>query len=233
MGSTGRRRLHASGSTRRPHEPGCLRYPVDARSQSVPLRRSRSVLGVPGRGWAIAMLLAGLAMAAACGGQPATAPDASVLPLSPGTQLLTLAGFASSTDPAFPSCTPIGQPRAGTSVNTTVSLTREGSEWVARSTPGTGSIELRLRGAGASTAGFIVAGTMTGTAADIGLMGVARDVSVTLGGAAGAGLATFDGETTSKASALIVGRVTGALRFSNSQGGSSTCPAIQWSMQPY
>ena len=156
-----------------------------------------------------------------------------MLPLSPGTQLLTLAGFASSTDPAFPPCTPIGQPRDGTSVNTTVTLTREGSEWVARSVPGTGSIELRLRGVGASTAGYVVAGTIAGTAVDTGLMGIVRDVSVTLGGPAGAGLATFDGETTTKASALVIGRVTGALRFSDSQGVSSTCPAIQWSMQPY
>jgi hypothetical protein len=170
---------------------------------------------------------------AACGGRSVTSPEASGLPLAPGRQLLTLAGFASSTDPAFPPCTPIGQPRDGTSVNTIVSLTKEGSEWVARSTPGMGTIDLHLRSTGASSGGYGVAGTITGTALDIGFMGVARDVSVTLGSTPGGGLANFDGETTSRASSMVVGRVTGALRFSDSQGLSSTCPAIQWSMQPY
>jgi hypothetical protein len=156
----------------------------------------------------------------------------SALPLAPGRQLLTLAGFASSIDPAFPPCTPIGQPRDGTSVNTIVALAQEGGEWVARSETGMGSIELHLRAAGASASGYGVVGGIAGSAVDIGLMGVVRDVSVTLGSTPG-GVATLDGETASKTSSLVVGRVTGTLRFSDSQGRASTCPAIQWSMQPY
>ena len=63
-------------------------------------------------------------------------------------------------------------------------------------------------------------------------MGVVRDVSVTL---------SVDERRCARPSTarpppivgMVVGRVTGALRFSDSQGASSTCPAIQWSMQPY
>ncbi len=67
----------------------------------------------------------------------------------------------------------------------------------------------------------------------MGLMGVVRDVSVSLGSSSSGGSATFDGETASPSSSLIVGKVTGTVRFSDSQGQSSTCSQIQWSMQPY
>jgi hypothetical protein len=63
-------------------------------------------------------------------------------------------------------------------------------------------------------------------------MGVVRDVQVSLGAAAGGPSAIVDGETTPTTS-FVVGRATGPLRFSNSEGVSSTCPAIRWSMQPY
>jgi hypothetical protein len=171
---------------------------------------------------------------AACGGQSATAPDTSnLLPLSPGRQLLTLGGFSVSVDPAFPACTPAGQPSDGTSVNTVVMLAKEAGEWVARSAPGMGSLELRLRGTGTSARGYAVAGTISGTGLDVGLMGIVRDVSVSLGSTSTGGSATFDGETASLSSSLVVGRVAGTIRFSDSRGQASTCAAIQWSMQPY
>jgi hypothetical protein len=180
---------------------------------------------------AAAVLLA-CGVMSTCGGPAATAPDSSPLPLRPGRQLLTLAGFASSVDPAFPACTPIGQPRDGTSVATIVLLAQEGAEWVARSEPALGSLELRLRGIGTSSGAYQVAGSVNGAATDIGLMGVVRDVRVTIGREAGGPSATLDGAM-SPAGALVVGRIAGALRFSDSRGGSSTCPAIQWSMQAY
>lgn len=161
-------------------------------------------------------------------------PDpATQLPLTAGRQLLTLGGFAISFDPTFPTCTPAGQPRDGTSVNTIVTLAIENGEWVARSSPGTGSVELRLRGTGLSARGYTVAGTIAGTALDIGLMGLVRDVRVSLGSSSGGAFATFDGETASPSSSFVVGRVTGTARFSDSHGQSSTCAQIQWSMQPY
>ena len=179
------------------------------------------------------MLVAGsCGVLTGCGGRSATGPDATALSLTPGLQLLILAGFAASVDPAFPPCTPIGQPSGGTSVATLVSLAIEGGEWVARSPPASGTLELRLRPSATSANGHTVVGTMAGTARDDGLMGVVRDVSVTLRSTSG-GAASFEGETTSRSSAMVVGRVSGALRFNDSQGVSSNCPAIQWSMQPY
>jgi hypothetical protein len=150
--------------------------------------------------------------------------------------VLTLSGFSVSIDPAFPPCTPALQPAAGLSVNTVVMLAKEGGEWVARSTAPPGTIQLRFRDAGPSSNGYgyRVAGTVSGSAVDVALNGVVRDIRVSLGSAAGgAGAALFDGETATPITSLIVGRVTGALRFSDSQGQSSTCPAIRWTMQPY
>lgn len=181
-----------------------------------------------------AVLIAGVCqVAGACGGDSATAPDARPVPLRPGRQLLTLGGFAGSVDSALPPCTPIGQPKDGTSVNTIVLLRQEGAEWVARSEPATGSLELRLRGVETSSGGYRMGGTAIGSAADVGLMGVVRDVTLTVGPSAGGAAAAVDGDMAAANSSLVVGRVTGALRFSDSRGASSTCGAIQWSMQPY
>jgi hypothetical protein len=198
-------------------------------------RKARSFVHSTIEGWGLAILLwCSCTLAAACGGQSATQPDPSVaVPLTAGQQLLTLGGFSVSFDPTFPTCTPPGQPRDGTSVNTVVALTKEDGEWVARSAPGMGSVELRLRGTGKSVRGYLVSGTVTGSARDMGLMGIVRDVTVSLGSSSSGVSATFDGETASPSSSLIVGKVTGTVRFSDSQGQSSTCPQIQWSMQPY
>jgi hypothetical protein len=177
------------------------------------------------------LLAAGVA--ASCGGEAPTGPDPIALPLRPGLQVLTLTGFAFSADPAFPPCVPAGQPRDGTAVATVVNLTADGSEWVARSASPTGTVVLRLRGTGVAGSGYSLSGTITGYAADLGLMGVVRDVTVALTGSSNTGAATVDGATASSTSQLVVGRVTGELRFADSRGTSSTCAAIQWSMQPY
>ena len=167
----------------------------------------------------------------ACGSSP-TASDPAGFPLREGRQLLTLSGFAVSVDPALPPCGPAGQPRDGTSVNTVVLLTAENGVWVARSAPDMGTIELRLRAGTNVVNGYPVTGTISGTGIDVALMGVTRDIRVTIASPTG-GAATFDGETTTKSSSLIVGRISGAMRFSDSAGVSSTCSAIQWTMQPY
>jgi hypothetical protein len=180
---------------------------------------------------ALATGLAGLIVIGGCGSSP-TAADPGALPLTEGRQLLTLSGFAVSADPSLPPCAPAGQPRDGTSVNTVVLLTSENGGWVARSAFDFGTIELRLRSSGTAVTGYGVTGTITGTGIDVGLMGVTRDVRVTLASPSG-GPATFDGETNSKSSSFIVGRIAGAVRFADSQGASSTCSAIQWTMQPY
>jgi hypothetical protein len=188
--------------------------------------RSRALRGISRIG-----ILAAVAGLLACGSSP-TAAAPSGLPFAEGRQLLTLSGFAISSDPALPPCAPIGQPRDGTSVNTVVMLANENGVWVARSALNLGTIELRLRAGANAAGGYPVTGTITGTGLDIGLMGVTRDVRVTFASTTG-GAATFDGETTSSSSSMIVGRISGAMRFADSQGVSSTCPAIQWTMQPY
>jgi len=166
----------------------------------------------------------------ACGSAP-TGASPTGLPLAEGRQLLTLSGFAVSTDPSLPPCAPPGQPRDGTSVNTVVMLTNENGMWVGRSALNLGTIELRLRAEAKASDVYPVTGTISGTGIDIGLMGVTRDVRVTFA-SSGGGAATFDGEASSS-STMIVGRMSGALRFADSQGVSSTCSAIQWTMQPY
>lgn len=183
----------------------------------------------------IAALVA-CAFVLACGSETPTSatPEQDPLPLSPGMQLLTLGGFALSSDPAFPPCVPLGQPRDGTFVSTTVMLSAGNGEWIARSQSGGDTLELRLHAAGAGTSGLAVAGTVTGSAVDRGLMGVTRDVRVTLRDTSGTAPASISGTMAGTGKSLFVtGRATGAMRFSDSHDESSTCSAIQWSMQPY
>jgi hypothetical protein len=209
--------------------PGSSRFRAEAGWGRGRVWRARSGVGV----WLAAV---GCVAQLACGGRSAAAPDPVGLSLAPGPQVLTLAGFTVSLDPEFPPCTPALQPAAGLSVNTFVVLVKEGGEWVARSTAPQESIELRFRAAGSSSGGYgyRVTGTISGSAVDVALTGVVRDIRVSLGSAAGgAGAAVFDGETATPTTSLIVGRVSGALRFSDSRGQSSTCSAIRWTMQPY
>jgi hypothetical protein len=182
-----------------------------------------------------AVLLAlalGSATLSSCGGSAPAAPEPVAVPLRPGLQLLTLTGYVFSADPAFPPCSPAGQPRDGTSVSTVVNLTAEGREWVGRSASPTGNVEVHLHGTGSSFLGYTVEGTMTGFAIDLGLDGTMKDIRVTLASASGSGAAVLDGRTASPVSNLVVGRVTGSVKYSDSQG-QSTCSAIQWSMQPF
>ena len=182
--------------------------------------------------WAHAGLLAVCGTLLACGSASPTAPEPITVPLTPGLQLLTLTGFVFSVDPAFPPCTPAGQPRGGTSVATVVNLTANGREWVGRSASPTGNVEMRFHGTGTSSSGYTVEGTMTGFAIDLGLDGTLKDVRVTLASPSGTGAATLDGSTASPVSTFIVGRVTGTVQYSDAEG-RSTCTAVQWSMQPF
>jgi hypothetical protein len=149
-------------------------------------------------------------------------------------QLLTLGGFALSSDPSFPPCVPLGQPPDGTFVSAAVMLANENGQWIARSQSSGDTLELRLHSAGQGPSGPALAGTITGSAADRGLMGVTRDVRVTMNGSSGNAPATLSGTMDGADRTMFVtGRVTGAMRFSNSRNESSTCSAVQWSMQPY
>lgn len=202
--------------------PGWSNFRTDARGA---WRKPRELA-------AFLALALGSATLASCGGSAPAAPEPVEVPLRPGLQLLTLTGYAFSADPEFPPCTPAGQPRGGTSVSTVVNLTAEGREWVGRSASPTGNVEVHLHGTGSSFLGYTLKGTMTGFAIDLGLDGTMKDVRVTLASASGSGAAAFDGRTASPVSTFVVGRVTGSVTYSDSQGQSS-CSAIQWSMQPF
>ncbi len=180
----------------------------------------------------IAAAILACVLVVGCGSKTPTSPDPDPLPLAPGMQLLTLGGFALSSDPEFPPCVPLGQPRDGTFVSTAVMLSNENGQWVARSQAAGDTLELRLHSAGQGPSGPALAGTVTGTAADRGLMGITRDVRITIGSPPTAAnlSGTMTGEGRSK---FVTGKVTGTMRFSDRQDQSSTCSAIQWSMQPY
>jgi hypothetical protein len=176
---------------------------------------------------ALCVLLAGCG-----GGAVVTAPDPIVpLELQPGLQIIQLTGFSISSDPLYPPCQPPGVPRAGTSVWTTANLSQEAGEWVARSPAGLGTLEVRLRATGETNAARkqVVVGTVRGGGVDSELK---RDIRVSFEDDAG-GAAAFEGEKLSPFSAFVGGRVTGTVRFSDSDGHISTCRAVQFAIQPY
>lgn len=155
---------------------------------------------------------------------------APLLGLTSGTYLLELTGYAASFNPQDLLCSPAGVPNAGTDVVSTVELALDGAEWVARSAPGALGLELRLRDAGRrDTGGEAVSGTATGSAADMGLFRPARDLRVTIRGADGSAAGVVSG--VSSAGVFLLGRIAGAISFSDNNGATSTCPAISWTLQ--
>ena len=179
----------------------------------------------------VVLLLAGFAAASmACGSDAPSGPSA--LSLRPGRQILSLAGFSFSSDPRFPACTPLGVPRDGPQVDTLVNLTREGNEWVVRSTAMHGDLEIRLREVGQGGA-VSLQGSARGLAIEADIFPFTRDVRVRLTGATENDSAEIDGATESSTSAFVAGRIAGTIRFSDSKGATGTCSAIQWTMQPF
>ena len=168
-----------------------------------------------------------------CGGtdQPAAPTASRTLPLQPGRQILTVVGFGVSDNPLYPPCAPRGVPYDGTSVDTLVTLQRDGGYWVARSaTPELGSLELRFQ---ESATGLRVAGTIHGVGVDAGVTptGIVHDVQVSFTGEPG-DVASVEGELASPVSSMLNGRIAGRVRFSDTNGNASTCSATMWSLQP-
>jgi hypothetical protein len=155
----------------------------------------------------------------------------SALNLQLGLQLVTFLGLGLSSDPTLPPCAPLGVPSAGTSVSTQLMLTRDGSDWVARSpSPELGSIELRFRVSGTSVEGTVVTGSANGAAPDHGSFSrPPLDVIITLG--ANGGAEHLEG-TASRSVPIINGTIAGTTAFSNSRDERSTCTVVQWMMQP-
>jgi hypothetical protein len=176
--------------------------------------------------------LAALAAANSCGSSSSPSSPGS-LGLRPGRQVVTLGGFSFSGDPRYPPCTPLGVPRDGPSVDTLVNLAREGQEWVARSVGGMGDLEIRLREVGQTAGGITIQGSAQGLALEANIHNVPRDVRARLNGATDSESAQVEGSSASPASALVGGRIAGTISFSDSQGSTATCPAVQWTMQPF
>ena len=161
-------------------------------------------------------------------------PPSSSLGLTAGTYILELTGYAFSLDPEIGICQPFGVPRSGTNLVTTTEVKLEDGEWVARSAS-TGptemdGLELRLRDAGhRNPGGEALTGLVTGSAVDQGLFRPVRDVRVSIRGAGGSSGAELSGTTS--AGPFLLGRVTGAIDFSDSTGATSTCPTVSWTLQ--
>jgi hypothetical protein len=154
--------------------------------------------------------------------------------LTTGPQWLELIGFGLSNDPEYPACTPLLVPSDGTGVVTSVDLTRQASEWIARSTGmGDGTVELRFHENGRSIFGQTVAGTIRGLAVNVQTIGdlPLRDVRAILAGPAGIGAATVEG-TIPGAASLVIGNMLGEIRFTDTYGNASTCSKVLWTLQP-
>ncbi len=130
--------------------------------------------------------------------------------------------------PDFPECKPFGVPFAGTYVVTTLMLSKEGSDWVARSlSPEQGSLAIRFHSSG----GFVfshpaLTGTATGLQLFTGDSQVgARAVRLIIDGTASVEGSTANGFYTH-------GRMTGTFRFVDDQGQTGNCTAVAWDLQP-
>jgi hypothetical protein len=110
-------------------------------------------------------------------------------------------------------------------------LEQSGSEWIARSSPSAGALEVRLRASGVSTLqGEAVQGTVRGFAIDLGQEPRAPvDVTMKINGQSQS--AVLDGYV-ERTLVLAAGRIDGSISFSDSQNATATCTAAQWLMQP-
>jgi hypothetical protein len=154
------------------------------------------------------------------------------LNLREGAQWLTLIGVTNYADLTLPPCLPPGSPPSGTWVTTAVTVSREGSDWVARSPSAeAGTIELRFRVTRARITGIDVHGTIRGTAFD---MRYTRPRDPT------DSHVTFGGDTTTADVigwgdpnySLVRGDIKGAIRYADPNGRSGSCSVIVWSLSP-
>jgi hypothetical protein len=171
-----------------------------------------------------------LALLPSCG-SPNTPDHGAPDPLfvKAGAQRVSVTGYELSNNPNFPECKPFGVPFAGTYILTTLILTKEGSDWVARSSaPEQGSLVIRFHSSG----GFVFSQpALTGTATGFQLYtgsGQERGGPVRF---IIDGTASVEGST-ADFSFYALGRMTGAFRFVDDQGQTGNCTAVAWDLQP-
>jgi hypothetical protein len=144
-----------------------------------------------------------------------------------------------------PVCTPPLAPAEGTSIIAALQVrpvepkeSRSAAEgrpgaWMATSSPGSGTIELRLVQTGVATLqGESLVGTIHGVGRDtaVGTYRPATSVSVTLAGLSEPD-ATVEG-IGSTAAPFLYGTLAGQFAFSDPTGATSTCRLLYWTLQP-
>ena len=166
-------------------------------------------------------------LVAACGKNRAAA---SSLHFRAGLNLLVVTGFDISDSPNYPPCSPIGVPPPGKTIETTVMLELDGSEWVGRSSASAGTLEIRLRSDGVGLLGPAVAGSIRGEARDVATgMTPPSDIRAVFSGNPPA---VVEGSLDRNAP-FATGRISGSVTFLNSVGDSGSCAAVEWVLQPF
>jgi hypothetical protein len=169
-------------------------------------------------------------------GTPA-APDkgpSTTLQITPGPQVLRVLAQSRAEPPCrLPNIDPI--------VFTAVTLTRAGSEWIAKSTSAAaGDVELRLRTVASNPAATLVAGTIKGTAVHMpaiaeagGLVGMVGRTRVNFGND---GRTTLDGVifplNPATSTGAFDGTGTGSISIVDESGGSCSQTGFSWMLFP-
>lgn len=162
----------------------------------------------------------------ACGDSSTSPGETTSLLLPEGPYVLRLIASVGGCVAA-----PDSQPGAPmTSVSGPVTLSRGGSEWVARASGDAGDVEMRFRETQRVSGGARIEGTFRGTLANLSAVtGIPGDTRVVLGSDAAAalnGTALVGPFNTS----LINGAVSGSIRFSDGSGRICTSQSASWSL---
>src|SRR5580704_1756540 len=161
-----------------------------------------------------------------CGFGAPSSPSPVDLPFLPGLHLFELTGADLSDDPALPPCVPFGVPYDGKMVETALTLEKDATEWVGRSSSAqAGNIVLRFHGTGSTGPGQTgTSGTIQGMAWDMPMrspMKGARDVGVSFMGSGDSPLAIFTGVVYVPNGAISFGTITGNIVFTDHAGATS------------
>ena len=188
--------------------------------------------------WVLCLGIAG------CGGETPTepSPGAPGLPgqtvpqFATGRYALTMLGPNFSADSPLAACSEaLSLPPVPRSVSFQLTVTKEGAEWVGRTSGAAADVEVRFRDtedAGElAFGGRAFVGTIRGQGTDQGISGlIGSGVSVTFAGT-GATAALLDARTAVPFStSMLLGRAVGAIRFRDPAGNVATCPAVSVSM---
>jgi hypothetical protein len=183
---------------------------------------------------AVALLAAGCGSADSLPTPSAPTPLIPLRPLAigPGVYWLQMNAVIPSTDPRFP-CEYQLFTRGSAAVRTQIVMTNEGADWVGRSPEGSGDdLELRFTPHVAEIGGVPVTGSVVGSALDTPFSFVPplpppppTGVRASVRGANG-GAAVLEGKGQFVVS-LLMGRITGDIRFEDGRNATS-CDAATW-----